>query len=57
MKTNRNQFVFVDDEQQAKQKCAEFDAQKSYYNKKHHPAHYTAWSSSDKAEYKFVVWF
>ena len=30
---------------------------KNYYKRKHHPAHYTPWSSSDGSETGFVAWY
>lgn len=48
-------FQFVDTEDQAKALC---DSKNSNnYIRRNHKAHYTPWTSKDKTESKYVVWY
>lgn len=49
-------FYFVDSEDEARAACARENAEGSYYKRKHHPAHYTPWSSADGSVNKWIVW-
>ena len=51
----RKTFEFCETEEEAQAFCA--TQNKSYYIRKHHPAHYTPWSSRDGKERKFVAWY
>lgn len=55
MNRYRKTFEFFETEDQAKMFCNNENVNK--YIKKHHPAHYTSWSSSDGKENKFVAWY
>jgi hypothetical protein len=48
-------FKFFDTEEQVKSFCDYENLNR--YIKKHHPAHYTPWSSSDGKEIKFIAWY
>lgn len=48
-------YKFFDTEIQAKEFCDNVNI--NLYIKKHHPAHYTMWSSQDGKENKFVAWY
>lgn len=54
-KRYRMTFEFFDTKEQAEKFCDEEN--KDYYIRKHHPAHYTPWSSSDGTEHKFLAWY
>ena len=49
-------FYFVDTEEEAIRSVAGENASMSSHYKKHHPAHYTSWTSPDRTESKFIVW-
>lgn len=51
----RKTFKFFDTEDQAITFCNNENLNR--YIKKHHPAHYTSWSSSDGKENKFIAWY
>lgn len=48
-------FKFFDTEKEAMLFC-QYENLNSYI-KKHHPAHYTTWSSQDGTENKFIAWY
>lgn len=57
MKTRKQpNFYFVDTEQEAIRSVADENASMSAHYRKHHPAHYTPWSSLDGKENMFIVW-
>lgn len=49
-------FDLVATEDQAKGLTTRINNDYSYYMRKHHPAHYTPWTSSDGKEHAYVVW-
>lgn len=57
MKARKNlSFYFVSTEEDAVRSVAEENASMSAHYRKHHPAHYTPWTSTDMTESLFVVW-
>jgi viroplasmin and RNaseH domain-containing protein len=55
-KYNRT-YKFFDTEEQAKNFCDKENTQNSYYLRKNHPASYTAWTSMNGEEHKFIAWY
>lgn len=51
----RKTFKFCETEDEAKRFCE--SENKNRYIRKHHPAHYTSWSSQDGKEHKFIAWY
>lgn len=51
----RKTFKFCETENEAKRFCE--SENKNRYIRKHHPAHYTPWSSQDGKEHKFIAWY
>lgn len=49
-------FRIFKTEAEAKGFCAEVNASNAYL-RRHHPAHYTPWSSQDGQETGFVAWY
>lgn len=56
MKKFQPWFYFVDTEEEAVMACEAENSRGTYYKRKHHPAHYTPWTSADGKERKFIVW-
>lgn len=50
-------FEFTKTEEQAINLCNRINKRQNYYMRKHHPAHYTPWSSQNGKEHLFVVFY
>lgn len=50
-------FQFFDTQEQAQVFCDRENASGTAYKRKHKTAHFTPWTSKDKTEHKFVVWY
>lgn len=49
-------YIFARTEQEAREICQRENSTGTAYKRKHHPAHYTPWDSSDGKEHLFIVW-
>lgn len=49
-------YIFADTEAEAREICDRENSTGTAYKRKHHPAHYTPWSSADGRESLFIVW-
>jgi hypothetical protein len=49
-------YIFAQTEQEARAICEYENSTGTAYKRKHHPAHYTPWSSADGRENLFIVW-
>lgn len=50
-------FQFFDTQEQAQAFCDRENASGTAYKRKNKTAHFTPWTSTDKTEHKFIVWY
>lgn len=53
----RKTFEFVDTEEEAIEMCKTIQRNQNSYRKMYHQPNYTPWTSQNRKEHKFVVWY